>query len=362
MATIRPNGEHLELEVPRGAPQRTDASVHAVIKRAVALKQITEEQGQTLFWLHGYGVEKNLSNSDLAKLMKVSDGTVSMLFSGKYGADDWTPMIARIEALKMVEAEEQKKLDVGFVMTETASLIHEACRAAMVDGMPAFIYGASQMGKTVALLEYQRRNNHGRTKYLRLGSRWTKSRLVKELAAACNVRNIRSKHTWELEERILDSLNRYNLLIVDEFHMALETVTDTASKEMVEYIREVYDRTQCGLVLCSTKVGLEDLENGKNKMLFDQLRRRGTLKVVLPDVPKVKDINLISRHFGMDIPTGETLRKIKELLKVRGLGVFVRFLQKTHAVFGKSGADVTWDNFFDIHDGYAKYAAMKNDY
>ena len=362
MATNQTTGEHLELEGPRGAPLRTDASVKAVITRAVALKQITEDQGKTLFWLHGYGIEKNLSNSDLAKQLKVSDSTVSLLFSGKYGADDWTSMIARIEGLKMVEAEEQKKLDNGFVMTETASLIHEVCRAAMVDGMPAFIYGASQMGKTAALLEYQRQNNHGRTKYLRLGSRWTKSRLVRELAAACNIRNIGHRHTWELEAGILDSLNRYNLLIVDEFHMALETVSDTASKEMVEYIREVYDRTECGLVLCSTKVGLEDLENGRNKMLFDQLRRRGILKVVLPDVPKVKDINLISRHFGMDIPTGAALRKIKELLKVRGLGVFMRYLQKTHALYGKGGAVVTWDNFFDVHDRYVRYANLENDY
>ena len=345
---------------PSGAPVRTDAQVRAVIAQLVTLRRIDEEEGEMLFWLHGYGQDKNISDTNLSAMMKVSPAAVSQLFSGKYAAEDWTPMIDRIRALKQVEDEEMKKLDLGFVMTHTAKTIFSVCESAMTDGMPAFIYGASQIGKTTALEEFQRTHNHGRTKYLRLGSRWTKARLVRELARACKTRNMKEKKAWQLEESIYDSLNRYNLLIIDEFHLAMETVNDETSREIVEFVREVFDRTHCGLVLSSTKVGLQGLEEGKNAMLFDQLRRRGVVKVVLPDVPPLKDINAIARSFGLELPKGDILTTVKQILKTRGLGVFVKYLQKAHSLSGNE--PMTWDRFFYVNDGYAALADMRNDY
>jgi len=345
---------------PFGAPVRTDMMMREVIKHAVSLGQINEQQGEALFWLHGYGIDKRLSNADLSRKLNVADSTVSSLFSGKYEAQDWTPMIKKIETFRQVEDDASRKLNLGFVETATAKQIFSACNSALIDGMPAFIYGASHIGKTTALLEFQRRNNHGRTKYIRLGSRWSKTRFVHELAIACKISRTRNKRGWELEYLINESLNRYNLLIVDEFHLAFETVSEVVSKELVEYIREVYDRTHCGLVLSSTKVGLDDLENGKNKMLFDQLRRRGVVKVVLPDVPPVRDINAIARHFGLELPTGEVLKTVKEILRTRGLGVFVTYLQKAHSLAGEK--QMTWDNFFYVNDGYAKLACQKDEY
>jgi len=344
----------------RGAPARTDAQVRAVITQAITMHRIDDEQGELLFWLHGFGQDRNLPDSDIAEMMKVSNGAISQLFSGKYQAEDWTSMIDRIKALKDVEDEALKKVDLGFVMTHTAKTIFSVCESAMTDGMPAFIYGASQIGKTTALEEFQRTHNHGRTKYLRLGSRWTKARLVRELARACKARNMKDKKSWQLEESIYDSLNRYNLLIIDEFHLAMETVNDATSREIVEFIREVFDRTHCGLVLSSTKVGIQDLEEGKNAMLFDQLRRRGVVKVVLPDVPPLKDINAIAKSFGLDLPKGDILANVKQLLRTRGLGVFVKYLQKAHSLAGSE--PLTWEKFFYVNDGYAALADMRNEY
>lgn len=345
---------------PMGAPVRTDEQVRAVITQLVAMRRIDEGQGELMFWLHGFGQDKRLSDANLSAMMKVSQAAVSQLFSGKYAAEDWTPMIDRIRALKEVEDEETKKVDLGFVMTHTAKTIFGVCESAMTDGMPAFIFGASQIGKTTALEEFRRTHNHGRTKYLRLGSRWTKTRLVRELARACKARSLKGRRAWELEESIYGSLNRYNLLVIDEFHLAMETVDEATSREIVEFIREVYDRTHCGLVLSSTKVGIQGLEEGRNAMLFDQLRRRGVIKVVLPDVPPLRDINAIARSFALELPKGEVLAKVKQLLKARGLGVFVKYLQKAHSLAG--GAPLSWERFFYVNDGYAALADMRNEY
>ena len=152
------------------------------------------------------------------------------------------------------------------------------------------------------------------------------------------------------------------LLIIDEFHLALETTTDLAAKEVVEYVREIYDLTHCGLVICGTKVAETGLESGKNAMLFDQMRRRGLVKLVLPDVPKIADVNLIAREFGLERPTGETLEAVKRILRRFGLGEYVKFLQKAYATANASGKPCTWELFSAVANGYASLSEAKNDY
>jgi hypothetical protein len=114
--------------------------------------------------------------------------------------------------------------------------------------------------------------------------------------------------------------------------------------------------------MSSTKVGLAGLESGKNQLLFDQLRRRGVVKVVLPDAPPVRDINTIARAFDLPLPTGETLGNIKHLIKTRGLGVFIKYLQKAYAVAKKAKEDITWDVYTKVVNGYLALGAMKTEY
>ncbi len=343
--------------------------IRKAIAHAITVGRIKdEEQGETVFWLYSYAREDLLSYKELAAAMvrrlgaeAPSENTIYQVFHGSYQAASWAGFIDIVNNFRSIIHEEAKRKNIGFVQTETARIIHNACRSALNDAMPAFIYGASQIGKTTALLEFQRTHNHGRTKYLRMGSRWTKGRVVRELAVMLG-NGIKATRQWALEDAIFGGLSKFNLLIVDEFHLALETTSEAGAKEIVEFLREIYDRTGCGLVLSSTKVGLEGLENGRNKMLFDQLRRRGVVKVVLPDVPKVKDINAFAKSFDLPIPTGELLASIKQLLKVRGLGVFVKYLQKAYALAQASKQPLTWDGFRSVNDGYASLADMKNEY
>lgn len=335
--------------------------VREAIELAKNTGKINDEEGELIYWLYNYGQDKKLPYSAIGDKIGLSGTTVHQIFHGKYAAANWKPVMKAIRSFQRVEIEELKKKNIGFVETETAKTIFLACQAALNDGMPAFIYGASQIGKTTALLEFQRLNNHGKTKYIRMGSSWSKPRFVREFARSCNCFSNRAT-TAELEDKIIASLNRYNLVIVDEFHLALETTTDNESKRILEYIREVFDRTQCGLVMAATKVGLSGLENGRNQMLFDQLRRRGVVKVVLPDVPKLKDINAIARSFDLPAPAGETLANVKLLLKGRGLNVFIKYLQKAYALAKEEKKTLDWAMFESVNDGYATLAVSRNDY
>ncbi len=364
-----PERERTSASVNKGI-QMPAHEIRRAIAHAITVGKIkSEEDGETVFWLYSFAREETLSYKELAAEMarrlsaqRAPNGnTIYQVFHGSYQAASWAGFVEIVEDFRSIIEEDAKRKNIGFVQTETARIIFNACRSALNDAMPAFIYGASQIGKTTALEEFQRTHNHGRTKYMRMGSRWTKGRVVRELASMLGNG---TKHTkqWALEDAIFGGLSKFNLLIVDEFHLALETTSEAGAKEIVEFLREIYDRTGCGLVLSSTKVGLEGLENGRNKMLFDQLRRRGVVRVILPDVPKIKDINAFARSFDLPIPAGETLASIKMLLKSRGLGVFVKYLQKAYALAKASGEALTWEGFKAVNDGYAALGDMKNEY
>jgi len=246
-------------------------------------------------------------------------------------------------------------------MTWTAKRVFEACDAALYDHMPEFLYGVSQSGKTTALLEYQRTHNHGTTKYLRLGSHWSKARTVMELAKVCRCYSNKAS-TAQLEWRIIDSLTDRNLLLIDEFHEALFTYGQQASLEVLEFIREIFDRTNCGIVMAATPMGKREFESGKNYVAFDQLRRRGLVTIVLPDVPKVADINKFAKSFELPVPDGEILKGIKDVLRRDGLGKFVKYLQKAYALATGEKRALTWEDFAAVNNGYAALSCPRNDY
>ena len=360
-------GERHSAVIQRGISMAAH-QVRAAIAQAVARGQLSEEDGEEVFWLYSYAQEYHLKEADLAAKMGSYDkNTLYQVFRGSYGVQkdgkysSWANIIKAIRAFKAVELEEMKRKNIGIIETEVKKTVFQACTAALNDGMPAFIYGASQIGKTTALMEFQRLHNHGRTVYLRMGSGWTRARLVRELALRFG-NGVKATKCWALEDAIFGSLTRYNLLIIDEFHLALETCTEASSKAIMEFIREVYDRTGCGLVMSATKVGLAGLEGGRNQMLFDQLRRRGVVRVVLPDSPPTRDINTIARSFELTLPTGDVLAGIKRLIKERGLGVFIKYLQKAYALSKANKEPLSWDGYAKTVNGYLKLSEMKSEY
>lgn len=324
------------------------------MKRLQAEGKVDAAGADVIFWAYSYCRENGLSYNGAMDALGVSGTTFWHLIRGSYAAK-YDSMIDKLAKAKKMVEERSKSLSLGFVKTLTAEKIFEVCSAALYDGMPAFVYGSSQTGKTTALLEFQRTHNHGTTKYLRMGVRWSKRRVVRELARVCGCFS-EMAHSCDLEERIYSTLNNRMLLIVDEFHLAIETTTDLAAKEVVEFIREVYDRTGCGLVICGTKVAEAGLETGKNRLLFDQLRRRGLVKLVLPDVPKRADVNRFAKEFGLDAPAGETYAGIQRILARFGLGMYVKFLQKSYAYARSAKRPLSWDVFAEVSNGYAELA------
>ena len=341
--------------------------VRIAVEQAVARGQATEDEGEEVWWLYNYAQEHHLNEAALAAKMKSYDkNTLYQLFRGSYGvAKDgrcasWASVVRAIRAFKKVEVEEMKKKNVGLIETEVKRTVWRGCDAALVDGMCSVIYGGTRIGKTVALQAYQREHNHGQTVYIEMGSGWTRARFVRELARKFG-NGVKATKAWALEDAIFDTLKRSNLLIVDEFHKALTTTGDKSSAAVLEFIRDIRDRTRCGLVLCATKVGMERFETGANRLTFGQLIGRSIIKAVLPDRPPVRDLNAIARAFDLPLPTGDDLRGVKELVGTFGLERLFAYLQKAYALTRKAGEPMTWEAFSKVKNGYLALASMKTE-
>lgn len=362
----RPENEKHSAILTRGIAMPAH-QVRIAVEQAVARGQVTEEEGEEVWWLYNYAQEHHLKEADLAAKMKSYDkNTLYQLFRGSYGVykdgrcSSWASIVQAIRAFKKVELEEMKKKNVGLIETEVKQTVWRCCDAALNDGMVSFIYGRTRIGKSVALQAYQREHNHGQTVYLEMGSGWTRARFVRELARKFG-NGVKATKAWALEDAIFDTLKRSNLLIVDEFHKALTTIGEKQSATVLEFIRDVRDKTHCGLVLCATKVGMERFETGENKQTFEQLIGRSIIKAVLPDRPPVRDLNAIAKAFELPIPTGDDLKSVKELVAAYGLDRFFAYLQKTYALTKKTKEPMSWAAFSKVKNGYLALAHMKTE-
>lgn len=341
--------------------------VRIATEQAVARGQLSEADGDEVWWLYNYARDNHLKEADLAAKMKAYDkNTLYQIFRGSYGVSkdgrcsSWENVIKAIKAFKVIAIEEAKRKNVGLIDTEVKRVVWECCDSALKDGMVAFIYGRPRLGKTVSLQAYQLEHNHGQTIYIEMGSGWTRTRFVRELARKFG-NGVKATKAWALEDAIFDTLKRSNLLIVDEFHKALTTTGEKMSATVLEFIRDIRDKTGCGLVLSATKVGMERFETGANKLVFEQLIGRSIIKAVLPDLPPVSDLVLIAKSFDLPEPKGDVLRFVKELVSTYGLERYFIYLQKTYSMSNESNTPISWALFKKVADGYLQLAHMKLD-
>jgi DNA transposition AAA+ family ATPase len=330
--------------------------VKAALDRLVESGSMTDEGRILTWWLYCYGRDSKWRLRDYADAIKTSTTTVHRLFNGNYGAA-YDGIVASIERFKKVADERSKRREIGFIETSAWQKISRVCNSALYDNMPAFIYGSSQIGKTACLEEFQRRNNHGTTRYVRMPASPSFMYFIRLMAESCYISP--RLHLDVLRRKIIESLDSRNLLIVDEVHQAFCTCSESTAVKIIEFLREIYDRSGCGIVLCGTKVFRDEFESGRQSRIYDQLRRRGMLELLLPDTPSRGDINRIAKAFGLQPPEGDALDLIKDMLQQSGLGMYIKFLQCAHGVSVSRKEPVAWQHFSDAYAGIRALSARK---
>jgi len=284
---------------------------------------------------------------EAGKCIGYDSTTVYRFFHGKYGAK-WSNLCEEIARFKKLNEERSSRVRLDFVETECARDVFAACQAALISQTIAYVYGDPQIGKTTALMEFARRNNHGSTIYVRMPASAGVSRFMRELARAAFVSPDTSVE--HIIERIFRRVDDKTLVIIDEAHQAFLSYKKSSQIKVLELIREIYDRTGCGMVLCMTSWGREQFTRGNLSLLVEQLRRRGTIKINLPARPSNADIAKIARKFGLDAPTGAARETVQEMLHTSGLGMLIKFLQNASVYAAKQRKPMTWDHFMVAYD------------
>lgn len=262
-----------------------------------------------MMWFFSELKDKTLTLSDAGKAIGYDSSTVSRILRGRYEGN-WGNVLKAVRRHKHLVTERAKMVRADFVETSIFKSIRDTCDLALFNELPATIIGVSQIGKTCALEEYQRRSEF-LVRLVRMPAAPGLRGAMEAVADACNVTTRCTSE--QLRRRVADSLDNKTLLIVDEFHqLAISSGRESAMK-IAEWIRELHDRSKCGLVLCGTKALKQDLIEGPLKAWLDQLKQRCIKHLVLPDRLPDDDILLVAKNYRLGAPDAETLGVLRTL-------------------------------------------------
>lgn len=317
-------------------------TVSAEMDRIVDDGVITAADKTILMWFFGEIKRRSLSYADAGKAIGYDASTVSRMLRGRYEGN-WANVLKALRRYKHLQDERGKMVRAEFVETSIWHQIRATCDLAIVHQMPSIITGVSQIGKTAALLEYQRRSEYT-VRYVRMPAAAGFRSAMEAVADACY---ITTRCTAEqLRRRVAGGLDDRSLLIVDELHqLAISTGRTTAIKVM-EWLRELHDVSGCGLVVCGTRAVEGDLINGELKAWLDQFAQRCIRRLSLPDRLPDADIGLFGAAFGLPAPDECML----DLLRTLRANRLVKTLQLADNLARRKGVALSWDTFAAAHN------------
>lgn len=307
----------------------------------------TQEQHDLVWWYFNYSKDQGFDLKKCAEEIGYADPTTPYrVFNGTYEAN-LENFCSKVVTYKRIAEERSSYKQAFFVETTVSKKVFQICHAARISQTVAWIFGDSQIGKTVALEEYTRRNNHGQTIYVRLPASAGVQLLAKEIARACHVSQ--DSCFEKIRHRVIGAIDHNMLLIIDELHQVFTSYHAASQIKVIEFLREIHDRTQCGLVLCGTHVLKREIEEGKLSLVLEQMRRRGTLRLELSSRPGKRDVTRIAAGFDLPPPGDREIVIIRDMVCTSGLGMFVKFLQAGNALADRAGQQMTWDHFVDAY-------------
>lgn len=310
----------------------------------VQTKKATQEQADLVWWYFSYSKENGFSlRRASAELGFDSTTTLYRVFNCSYEAK-LDNVCARIARLKRTVEARGNINDVPFVETSIARKVQQVCHAAWASQSIAMIWGDTQTGKTYSAEHFAAANNHGTTKYIRMPAKAGIQMVAKEFAKACYVS---AESSFEgIRDRILKAIDYTNLIIVDEVQEAFISYQKTSAVAILEFVREIYDRRKCGMVLLMNNLGRDEIERGKLSPVLKQLSRRGVIKLQLPDQAPEADFHLIAKKaFGLDKPEGDDLEIVRTIRHLNGIGVFCHYLKIGARIAKNAGEEFAWDHF-----------------
>ncbi|MDA0126482.1 AAA family ATPase [Vibrio sp. MarTm2] len=273
------------------------------------------QQTDVLMRVRALTESKVVSASQIAKEISVSPATLSQILNGSYKADP-AKMIQKLERWLNYREEKNAKPSVnpGFVMTQTAQLITNDLTYAQVTESIVVIFGASGVGKSETLREYQKNNNNV-WMITASPSRSSLTECLYELALELGLDDAPRRKGMlarVIRNRLIGS---EGLVIIDE--------ADHLDYPTLEELRILQEETGIGMVLVGNNKVYTQLTGGRRNEDFARLfsriaKKRGIHKTKQADVRAIADAWNVN---------GATERSLMQQISERPGGL--RILSKT---------------------------------
>ncbi|MEK2035259.1 AAA family ATPase [Vibrio parahaemolyticus] len=273
------------------------------------------QQTDVLMRVRALTESKVVSASQIAKEISVSPATLSQILNGSYKADP-AKMIQKLERWLNYREEKNAKPSVnpGFVMTQTAQLITNDLTYAQVTESIVVIFGASGVGKSETLREYQKNNNNV-WMITASPSRSSLTECLYELALELGLDDAPRRKGMlarVIRNRLIGS---EGLVIIDE--------ADHLDYPTLEELRILQEETGIGMVLVGNNKVYTQLTGGRRNEDFARLfsriaKKRGIHKTKQADVRAIADAWNVN---------GATERNLMQQISERPGGL--RILSKT---------------------------------
>jgi DNA transposition AAA+ family ATPase len=312
------------------------------------MRQLDDDQREILSFWYYYALERDWSQKELGRRAGVSDSALSLAFRNQYPAK-LDELCRKLRAAQ--ENLHQSVANPHFIMTALAGQMFELFDETRALQTVLISWGKKGIGKTEIAKEYKRRNNHGRTYYHRCSPAMTFGQFVTSLASSMNIPSKRHSHL-RLREKIIAMLKAgARLLIIDELHelfLQKERSRGTAAVLICEFIREIFDVAECGVVLIGTRVMVSELRDGDHRAALEQLLDRGLEPVELPDKPTKSDLAEFIKHFDLD-PTfagaQDAAEIVAKIFRETGLRKLVLHLRAGKKLAMGKGETYRWPHF-----------------
>ena len=302
----------------------------------------------TRYW--GECARRGMSLRAAAKRAGIDASVLCRALKGNYTGDTGRVEADCLRALEVLEGG-------GVFETSVVRGGRTACSAVAIAREIGIIWGPLQCGKTTALRDYVR--NHAEACYCRVSSRSGTPILAEEMAKALGCAAADSA-TFRANRRYILDAAPDRLLIVDELHEAFTTHGFEAAVAYVEFIREVHDRTGCGVVLCGTDALPRGFQKAKFAPVLRQTWERGIVRKAFGPVPPWRDVVAAAAHHGI----GETLGEAEALqwrakLKGMSFGAVCRLLRSAAHMAGKRGRPMAWERVAEALATLDQFAAAE---
>ncbi len=324
---------------------------------AEATKHLPDSQRSVIRAFHAHYMDNGLTLKEAGQLIDRDNSTLSQIFKGKYPAN-LDRVVEKMSFFLNLEAKRAEGGKLSFIKTDLSEKMWSIFDLARETQKVAFMIGDTQIGKTTIAERYTHENNHGRTIYTRMPASGSVIEFRLELAAKMRLGKLCAA---DLNRAIFGAIDSRMLLIIDELSLCMpKGSTGVRRIRVIEFIREIFDRTQCGLACIATSVFAKELESGAFAEVFRQMKRRRLCLHRLPDRPSQKDLNTFADAHGLPPSEGQARELEKRMIDDEALGMWLTVLRLGAKLAASKKQSIGWAHVISAHKGLESLEGKNN--